>query len=130
MPPLPSFTMPVRIPPKPTKAKNIDVTQAYLDTRAARPILMGYGRPQWIRFCEAALRSGLSVSLYEARRTVSKYVTLRRGGMTFKVRFSDHRPIASREHAGDCDFFVGVTNRTVTTTDDAWRAACTYLGVS
>lgn len=41
---------------------------------------------------------------------------------TYTVRFSDHAPNKKREKNGDCDFFVGVTNFKVTTTDDAIKA--------
>jgi hypothetical protein len=40
-------------------------------------------------------------------------------GKQFKVRFSNHKPIHARELRGDCDFFVGHTNLTVTHTAQA-----------
>lgn len=84
---------------------------------------LGFPKQKWVKFCEILLSEGYELSLYEARRTVSKYVTVgRKGAKPFKVRFSNHRPIAQREDAGDCDFFVGVTNRTVTTTTQALAA--------
>lgn len=126
---LPALQKSAAIPAKPAKANNIAVTQPYLATRTARAVALGYSKPRWIEFCEVALRRGLTVYLYEARRTVSKYITLRHGGKSFKVRFSDHKPIARREAQKDCDFFVGVTNHTVTTTGDAVRAAMAHFGV-
>ncbi|MGM4911467.1 hypothetical protein [Rhizobium sp. 768_B6_N1_8] len=130
MAPIPAiYKAPPAIPQKPSKANNLAVTPAYLANRTARAVALGYGKPRWIEFCEVALRRGLTVNLYEARRTVSKYVTLRHGGKSFKVRFSDHKPIPRREAQNDCDFFVGVTNQTVTTTGDAVRAALAHFGV-
>lgn len=116
------------IPPKSAKANNLAMTSTYLTVRAARSAALGYSKPRWIEFCEVALRRGFAVSLYEARRTFSKYVTLRKDGKAFKVRFSNHKPIKSREVGKDCDFFVGVTNLSVTTTDDALRAVAAHFG--
>jgi len=82
----------------------------------------------WVEFCEISIRRGFDVYLYEAKHTASKYITLFRNGRSFKVRFSNHRPIARRELAGDCDFFVGVTNLSVTTTGDALRAVAQHFG--
>lgn len=128
MAPLPRISAPVAIPPKSGKANNVPVTAEYLQSRAIRSIALGYGKPKYIQFCERALASGMRVQLYEARHTASKYVTLRAGGRQFKVRFSNHKPIPSREVGGDCDFFVGVTNLAVTTTDQAFAAAMSYFG--
>ncbi|MBB4235076.1 hypothetical protein [Rhizobium esperanzae] len=107
----------------------MQMTPAYLAIRTARANALGYGKPRWVEFCEVALRRGLDVYLYEAKRTFSKYITLRMGGLAFKVRFSDHKPIPAREARNDCDFFVGVTNTNVTTTGDAVRAAMKHFGV-
>ena len=105
-----------------SKATNLPLTAEYLADRAFATAARGYDVPKWIGFCQVLLGEGYEVSLYEARRTVSKYVTVRRGGRAFKVRFSNHKPIASRELAGDCDFFVGVTHLSVTTTAQAYTA--------
>lgn len=91
---------------------------------------MGYAKPKWVHFCERMLSVGLTVSLYEARKTRSKYITISNGNRSYKVRFSDHRPILWREDSGDCDFFVGVSNRSVTTTDQAIAATLCYFGLS
>lgn len=129
MAPLPaSFTPTPRFVPKPAKARNDRLTEDYLANRAARSASLGYSKPKWVEFCEVALRRGLDVYLYEARHTASKYVTLRKGGKAYKVRFSNHKPIQAREAGGDCDFFVGVTNLAVTTTGDALRAVMAYFG--
>jgi len=112
------------------KASNLRVTAEYLQMRSLRSAALGYGKPKYILFCERALAAGLQVYLYEARHTASKYVTLRLAGRQFKVRFSNHKPIAAREAQGDCDFFVGVTNLGVTTTGEALRAVHSFFGVS
>jgi hypothetical protein len=128
MAPLPNIPAPVRIPPKAAKAKNLTLTLPYLALRTARAISLGFHKPKWIEFCEIALRRDFDVRLYEAKHTVSKYVTLRKGGKAYKVRFSNHAPIKAREAAKDCDFFVGVTNLAVTTTGDALRAVMKHFG--
>ncbi len=112
------------------KATNLKLTPQYLQQRAGNLALRGYQKPKWIGFCELVLRSGLTAHLYEARRTVSKYVTVSSpDGRSFKVRFSNHKPIAAREAKGDCDFFVGVTNQTVTTTSQALAATLSFFGI-
>jgi hypothetical protein len=128
MAPLPTIKSPVFIPQKAAKAKNLPLTPPYLALRTMRAVSMGYQKPKWVEFCEVALRRGFSVTLYEAKHTASKYITLRKGGKSFKVRFSNHRPIRSREAGRDCDFFVGVTNLAVTTTGDALRAVTAFFG--
>jgi len=83
---------------------------------------MGYKKSKWIELCEVLLKNGFEISLYEARKSVSKYLTLKRDDKEFKIRFSNHKPIKRREEKGDCDFFVGISNSTVTTTHDALDA--------
>lgn len=112
------------------KASNLRVTTDFLGARAERLALMGYRKPRWVEFCEFTLRAGWTVSLYEARHTRSKYITVSDGRRSFKVRFSDHKPIKHREIGGDCDFFVGVTHLGVTTTGDAVRAVRAFFGAS
>lgn len=78
-----------------------------------------YGKAKWIIFAESLIAEGYEVYLYEARRTFSKYLTIKKDDLSYKVRFSNHKPILEREKNKDCDFFVGVSNFGVTTTDDA-----------
>lgn len=106
------------------KATNLVVDNTFLEKRARIAANLGYQKQKWVQFCEAMLAQGYTVTLYEARRTVSKYVTVSQGERKFTVRFSDHKPILHREQQGDCDFFVGRTNLRVTTTHDA--IAATY----
>lgn len=112
------------------KATNLKLTPEYLKSRADGLAARGYSKPKWISFCEDVLAVGLRASLYEARRTFSKYVTVTDGrGKSFKIRFSNHKPIKAREAAGDCDFFVGVTNQTVTNTDQVLAATLSHFNI-
>lgn len=89
-----------------------------------------YGVSAWIRFSEHMMKLGFTVKLYEAPRTFSKYITvIGANDVFYKVRFSDHRPILHRELNGDCDFFVGVTNLTITNWTDAVRATIAYFNM-
>lgn len=114
------------------KATHMRVTQEFLDERVRIAEENGWGKAKWIEFCEKMMADGYYLKLYEARKTVSKYITVinpEDSGHKFKVRFSNHRPIKHREVSGDCDFFVGVTNLGVTTTDDAIKATLDYFSI-
>lgn len=118
-----------RKPPK-NKATNLRMTEGYLAGRAEACVRKGFTKPKWISFCETMMKVGYAVELYEARQTVSKYVTVideADTGVAFKVRFSNHKPIESRELAGDCDFFVGHTNLGITTTREAISATWAHF---
>ena len=101
------------------KATNLIVDQKFLDERHKKLLKYGYHKTKWMEFCEEMHSLGLKCSLYEARETRSKYITVIGKDRSIKVRFSNHRPIKFRELRGDCDFFVGVTNTGVRTTRDA-----------
>lgn len=111
------------------KAKNRRIDQFYLDGRSEGLATAGFPKSKWIGFCETMLDRGYEVFLYEAKKTVSKYVTVVNpySGHRFKVRFSNHKPIKERERNNDCDFFVGRTNFRVTTTADAIKATIAHL---
>ena len=101
------------------KANGNRITREFLKYRTSTL----YGKQRWISFCEECMDRGYKCYLYEARRTYSKYITVvDNNRREFKVRFSNHKPILWRERNQDCDFFVGVTNFKVTTTQDALRA--------
>lgn len=88
----------------------------------------GYKPAKWSYFCRTMINAGLKVSLYQSKTTVSKYVYVRNSNdKEFKVRFSNHKPIKTKEEANDCDFFVGIANRTVTNTDQAIEATFNFL---
>lgn len=119
---------------RPRKATNMLVTREFLKQRADASLAKGYTqRQKWVQFCERMMEEGLICSLYEARQTVSKYITVRRRddySRSFKVRFSNHKPIKHREEAGDCDFFVGYTNLGIQTTDQAITAAFRFFNIT
>jgi hypothetical protein len=124
------MTKPKRGPKPHRKATNDKVTPQFLAAREKRAAAKGFGKAKWIMFCERMMAEGFDVTLYEARRTFSKYVTVRSGSQSFKIRFSNHVPIKRREEAGDCDFFVGVCNLTTTTTDQAIAATLEAMKVT
>ena len=97
----------------------IDIS--YLDKRDNAYLKAGFDVTKWSVFCRWAIEYGLHVFLHESQSTVSKYVYVSKdvGGKQFKVRFSNHRPNGAKEEAGDCDFFVGVTNKGWSTTEMA-----------
>lgn len=99
---------------KPNKPQLITVE--FLTLRAEHCMKAGFPKQKWVEFCECMLIKGYQLEIYEAIRTVSKYITVKKGKLKFKVRFSNHKPIQYRELKGDCDFFVGVTNLKTTTT--------------
>lgn len=105
------------------KANNHKLTLSYLASRVSDT----YGKQKWISFCETLILQGFDLYLYEARKTVSKYITIKQGKKRFKVRFSNHKPIYYKEVQRDCDFFVGVSNLGTTTTEDALQAVYKYM---
>lgn len=114
------------------KATNKKLNFDYLRNRAEGLVAAGFPKSKWIYFCEEMLRLGFHLELYEARQTKSKYITVRQEGdwsRSYKVRFSDHKPIHYSEMAGDCDFFVGVTHTGTRNTHDAINAVCNFFGV-
>ena len=105
------------------KLTNQKITPGILKSKTSAK----YGKAKWIIFSEKLLEKGYTLYLYEARKTVSKYITVRKDGREFKVRFSNHKPIKERELWGDCDFFVGLTHLGCTTTQDALLAVERYF---
>ena len=93
-----------------------------------RYIDAGFSIPKYLQLCRRALETNrYAVNLYDSRSTVSKYVTVRYGKKKFKIRFSNHPPNKEKEQNGESDFFVGVTNFTITNTNDAWKALNEYF---
>lgn len=111
------------------KADNIQVTFEYLNEREQGLKKAGYPKPKWILFCEVMLQNGLELKLYEARQTVSKYITVIKDDKEFLVRFSNHAPGYVRERNGDCDFFVGRNHNSTTTTGQAILATKGFFGL-
>ena len=105
---------------KKPKATYKMVTAGELENRARGLVANGWPRSKWIDFCLDVIRMGLSVGVYEAQTTRSKYVyVIGPDGSKFKIRFSNHRPNAGTQMAADSDFYVGVSNGHCTTTADA-----------
>jgi hypothetical protein len=94
-----------------------NLTQRYLDSQKPSYIKNGYPVPKWIIFSEKMLELGFIVSLHKAKSTYSKYIYLNKGLKKYKVRFSNHRANRGAELSNDCDFYVGVGNRGVITTE-------------
>lgn len=93
------------------------IRQEYLDLLKPSYLNKGYSIPKWIQFCETMLSHGWSVSLHRAKTTVSKYVYIRKGKKNLKIRFSNHRANRYKEQIDDCDYYVGVGNFGVITTE-------------
>lgn len=74
-----------------------------------------YPTPKYMRFMRELLESGWRVKLYEAR--VSKYVFVSKGEHLYKIRFSNHKPIYAKERDNDCDYYVGISHKQVSTTE-------------
>lgn len=79
-----------------------------------------YSTPKYLLFIRDMIESGWEVKLHEVR--VSKYVFISKGAVTFKIRFSNHKPILSKELEEDCDFYVGVSHKQVSTTQQIMEA--------
>lgn len=103
------------------------ISNRYLERKKAKLAEGGWPVSKWITFCEKMIAAGFSVFVYEAKSTRSKYIYVVQEKRSFKLRFSNHRPRSDSELIGDCDFYVGVSNSRVTTTDDAIVAVNTYF---
>jgi len=79
-----------------------------------------YPTPKYLIFIRTLIELGWEVKVYEVR--VSKYVFVSKGGLLFKIRFSNHKPIYSKELEEDCDFYVGVSHKQVSTTEQIIKA--------
>lgn len=80
-------------------------------------IKAGYNIPKWITFSEELLKDGWSVKLYRAKTTVSKYLHVIKEDREYKIRFSNHKPNKRMEETNDADFYVGVSNKGIITTE-------------
>lgn len=110
------------------KLTNCRLDNNILQYRVMKSAKNGYPKAKWILFCEILLQNGFVLELYEARKTFSKYITVKKINFpSFKVRFSNHAPIPHLEAAGSCDFFVGRTNYAVTTTQHALQAVSKHF---
>lgn len=79
----------------------------------------GYDAPKYLYFIKDHLEKGYTVKLYKGgKRGVSKYVFIENDTHLIKVRFSNHKPIKALEEKEDCDFYVGISHKQVSTTWD------------
>jgi hypothetical protein len=114
------------------KANNNVITKNLLQNREIACVSKGYHKQKWVVFCESLMSKGFTLKLYEARKTVSKYITVTHPGIpskSFKVRFSNHKPLKHKEQMNDCDFFVGISNTKVTNTEMALQETLKYFGL-
>ncbi len=99
-----------------------EVTSQYLDYLIKCYAKKGWNPPpKWIQFCQSMLTKGWKISLYRAKTTVSKYLYVRKDTYNrtkiFKIRFSNHKANWRKENDRDCDFYVGMGNKGVITTE-------------
>lgn len=71
--------------------------------------------PKYLTFIKHMITNGWEVKVYVAG--VSKYVFVTKDNKIHKIRFSNHRPIYTLEMKEDCDFYVGISHKQVSTTD-------------
>jgi hypothetical protein len=110
------------------KANDLVVSMEYLESR----VHPDHGPAKWIEFCAEMIGLGFRVILYEARETVSKYITVvdpTDSRRRYKVRFSNHPPHRSRFESSDCDFFVGKTPSYTTNSRQAIEATRRFFGL-
>lgn len=79
----------------------------------------GFPPPKYIQFCKLMFPYTDEIFLYESKSTVSKYVTVVRGGIKIKVRFSNHQANRMKEAIQDSDFYVGRTTKGIFNTQHA-----------
>lgn len=79
--------------------------------------IYNYEAPKYLHFIKHFLEEGYIVKLYKGgKRGISKYVFIEKGNQLFKIRFSNHKPIKEYEEQEDCDFYVGISHKQVSTT--------------
>lgn len=91
-----------------------------------------YPRSKWLEFAAVMLSyqsQGVSLKLYDARSTVSKYLYVSRNGKTIKIRFSNHLPAKGRVLANDSDYYVGVSQVGVIRTEQVIPKVLNALGL-
>lgn len=104
----------------------MQLTLSYLQQIKPSYISKGFPVPKWIQFAETLLQNGWKVDLQRSKSTVSKYLYISYGGKTFKVRFSNHKANKNQERKQDSDFYVGVGNKGVITTEQLLEKLLTY----
>lgn len=74
-----------------------------------------YPTPKYLLFIKTMIELGWEVKLYKAG--VSKYVYVVKDDIIYKIRFSNHKPLYYKELENDCDFYVGISHKQVSTTE-------------
>ena len=78
----------------------------------------GFPIPKWITFSKILIQDGWTVKLFRSKSTYSKYLYVSKNGFKYKVRFSNHKANRFQESKKDSDFYVGVGNSGVLTTEE------------
>jgi hypothetical protein len=94
-----------------------ELNKEYLDKIKPNYLKNGYPVPKWIQFSEAMIDLGCQVELHQTQATVSKYIYLTKDNKKLKIRFSNHKANHQMETKQDCDYYVGVGNYGVVTTE-------------
>jgi len=68
-----------------------------------------YSTPKFLLFIRDMVKKGWEVRLHTVK--VSKYVFVYRDNLIFKIRFSNHKPIRSKQFQRDSDFYVGISHK-------------------
>lgn len=76
-----------------------------------------YAPPKYLIFIKTMLENGWKVKVYVANK-VSKYVFIFKGDEIKKIRFSNHKPLYQKEEESDCDYYVGISHKQVSTTEE------------
>jgi len=98
-------------------AKPKKLTLKYLEILKPVYIEKNYPVPKWIFFSQALIEAGWRVELIRSKSTFSKYIYIHKGDKNFKIRFSNHKPNKGQQETNDCDFYVGISNGQVITTE-------------
>ena len=98
--------------------KNIHLAKEYKLYQIKQEIAQysrDYPTPKYLSFMLEMCLQGWEVKLYTA--TVSKYIFLTKKDIVYKIRFSNHKPIYSRQMENDCDYYVGISHKNSFTTE-------------
>ncbi len=93
------------------------LTLEYLENLKPSYTKQNYLVPKWIQFSEELIKNEWIVKLHRAKTTVSKYLYIFKNNLEYKIRFSNHKANKEKEFSNDCDFYVGIGNRGVITTE-------------
>jgi hypothetical protein len=101
------------------KQNTVKLTKEKLNDMEKQYHAKGYGTPKWIKFCLTMLDRKYIVRYYDAVSTVSKYIYVFNPTtkIEVKVRFSNHKPNPNQEFKNDSDYYVGISNGGVITTE-------------